>query len=133
MSIEPMSPADVRQPVLAEGARPFGPAAAVMLAAGVGTFVLGLLTTLAEASTGIKDGLQWNDRVGPLSGKTIIAACVFFCAWAVLAAVMRRSDPGWRAVVYATGALIALGLLMTFPTSSRHSHPNSGVAGKLSD
>jgi hypothetical protein len=116
MSVEPISPAGVRQPVPAEGTRPFGPAAAVMLAAGAGVFVLGLLTTLAEASTGIKDGLQWNDRVGPLSGKTIIAACVFFCAWAVLAVAMRRSDPPWKPVVYATAALIALGLLMTFPT-----------------
>jgi hypothetical protein len=51
-----------------------------------------------------------------LSGKTIIAACVFFCAWAVLAVAMRRSDPPWKPVVYATAALIALGLLMTFPT-----------------
>src|SRR6266508_4626898 len=91
-------------------------AAAVLLAAGFGIFILGLLTTLAEASTGIKDGLQWNDRVGPLSGKTIIATAVFFGAWGLLAAALRRSEPPWKPVVYATGALVALGLLMTFPT-----------------
>jgi hypothetical protein len=116
LNVETRTSAGASQPVPIEGARPFGPAAAVMLAAGLGIFVLGLLTTLAEASTGIKDGLQWNDRVGPLSGKTIIGACVFFCVWGLLTVVLRRSDPPWKTVVYATGALVALGILMTFPT-----------------
>lgn len=116
MNVEPTTSAGARHPVAAERARPFGPAAAVMLAAGLGIFILGLLTTLSEASTGIADGLQWNDRVGPLSGKTIIATCSFFGAWALLTAVMRRSDPPWKTITYATGALVALGLLLTFPT-----------------
>jgi hypothetical protein len=116
MNVETSTPSGAPKPVPAEGARPFGPAAAVLLAAGLGTFILGLLTTLAEASTGIKDGLQWNDRVGPLSGKTIIAAAVFFGSWGLLTGALRRSDPPWRTVVYATGALVALGLVMTFPT-----------------
>src|SRR6266498_5423083 len=93
-----------------------GPVLAAMLAAGIGGLTLGLLTTLAEASTGIKDFLQFNDRVGPLSGKTIFAAAVFFGGWGLLTGALRRSDPPWRTVVYATGALVALGLLMTFPT-----------------
>ena len=114
MTVE--TPSAARQPIPAEDAHPFGPAAAIMLAAGFGSFVLGLLTTLAEASTGIKDGLQWNDRVGPLSGKTIIAAAVFFGSWALLGIALRTAEPPWKKVVYATGALIALGLLMTFPT-----------------
>ena len=116
MNVEPTTPSGARHAVAPGGALPFGPAAAVMLAAGLGTFILGLLTTLAEASTGIADGLQWNDRVGPLSGKTIIAASVFFGSWGLLTAALRRSDPPWRMVVYATCVLIALGLLMTFPT-----------------
>ena len=116
MNVETSTPSGAPKPVPAESARPFGPAAAMLLAAGLGTFILGLLTTLAEASTGIKDGLQWNDRVGPLSGKTIIAAAVFFGGWGLLTGALRRSDPPWRTVVYATGALVALGLLMTFPT-----------------
>src|SRR6266540_3960582 len=105
MNVEPTTPSGARHAVAPGGALPFGPAAAVMLAAGLGTFILGLLTTLAEASTGIADGLQWNDRVGPLSGKTIIAASVFFGSWGLLTAALRRSDPPWRMVVYATGAL----------------------------
>jgi hypothetical protein len=116
MNVETTTPSSAPRPVKAEAARPFGPAAAVLLAAGLGAFILGLLTTLAEASTGIKDGLQWNDRVGPLSGKTIIAAAVFLGSWAFLTATLRRSDPPWKTVVYATGVLVALGFLMTFPT-----------------
>jgi hypothetical protein len=116
MNVEETTPSGAHRPVEPDRALPFGPAAAVMLAAGLGTFILGLLTTLAEASTGIADGLQWNDRVGPLSGKTIVAASVFFGSWALLTAALRRSDPPWRTVVYATCALVALGLLMTFPT-----------------
>src|SRR6266508_6218013 len=116
MNVEPTTPSGARHAVAPGGALPFGPAAAVMLAAGLGTFILGLLTTLAEASTGIADGLQWNDRVGPLSGKTIIASAVFVGAWALLSAALRRRDPQWNPVVYAMATLMALGLLMTFPT-----------------
>ena len=56
--------------------KPFGPVAAVFTAAGIGAVVLGILTTLTEASASIKDALQLNDRVGPLSGKTIFAVLV---------------------------------------------------------
>jgi hypothetical protein len=96
--------------------RPTRLMAAALLAAGLGAFVLGLLTTLAEASTGIKDGLQFNDRVGPLSGKTIIAVAVFFGSWGVLSALLQRKNPALKPVLVVTGTLLALGFLMTFPT-----------------
>lgn len=67
-----------------EGLKPNGPAAAVLLASGIGTFVLGLLTTLNEASTDVNEFLAFTDDVGPLSGKTIIAAGAFFAAWGIL-------------------------------------------------
>jgi hypothetical protein len=95
---------------------PLGPAAAVTLASGIGVFVLGVVTMLSEASTDIADALQWNDRVGPLSGKSIIAVAAFFVSWGVLAALWRRSSPPLRPIVIATFVLIALGLLGTFPT-----------------
>lgn len=92
-----------------------GLAAAALLAAGVGAFVLGLLTTLAEASTGIHDFLQFNDRVGPLSGKTIIAAIVYFGALLVFALVWRGRQLALRPVVIVSGTLLLLGFLGTFP------------------
>ena len=92
-----------------------GPAAAAILAAGIGTLVLGILTTWSEASTGFADALQWNDRVGPLSGKTIISAIAYFGSWGVLHLIWRRSNPQLQRVVMITVLLIALGLIGTFP------------------
>jgi len=96
--------------------RSLGPAAAVVLATGIGALTLGILTTLAEASTGTADFLQFNDRVGPLSGKTIISTAAFFASWALLTALWRRTSPPLRPVLIAAAVLLALGFLGTFPT-----------------
>jgi hypothetical protein len=93
-----------------------GVAAAALLAAGTGAFVVGLLTTLAEASTGTKDFLQFNDRVGPLSGKTIIAAVAYFGALLVFALLFRGRQLALRPVLIAAVILLVLGLVGTFPT-----------------
>jgi hypothetical protein len=93
-----------------------GMAGAALLAAGVGAFVLGLLTTLNEASTGINDFLRFDDEVGPLSGKTIIAAIAYFGSLVVLALVLRGRQLGLKRVVWVAGALLVLGFLGTFPT-----------------
>jgi hypothetical protein len=95
---------------------PIGPAAAVVLATGIGAFTLGLLTTWAEASTGMHDWLEFDIDVGPLSGKTIIATAGFFVSWAVLAALWWRKNPPLRPVLVAAAILLALGFLGTFPT-----------------
>jgi fluoride ion exporter CrcB/FEX len=95
---------------------PSGPAAAALLAAGIGSLVLGILTTWAEASESFKEDLQWNDRVGPLSGKTIIASIAFFASWLVLHLIWRRSNPPLQRIVLISAILIVLGLIGTFPT-----------------
>jgi hypothetical protein len=99
-----------------EAEPPSGPAAALILAGGIAVLCMGLVTTLGEASTGIADGLQWNDRVGPLSGKTLITVIVFALAWAALTAVWRRANPPLRSITIASIVLIVLGLVGTFPT-----------------
>jgi hypothetical protein len=96
--------------------RPTGPAAAAVLASGIGALVLGLLTTLNEASTGVHDFLEFDEDVGPLSGKTIIAAASYLASWAVLHALWRRQNPVLRPILIVTAVLIALGVLGTFPT-----------------
>src|SRR6266508_4500401 len=115
------TPAEIEQkpPVAVattEAEPPSGPAAALILAGGIGVFCMGLVTTLSEASTGIADGLQWNDRVGPLSGKTLITVIVFAIAWALLTALWRRANPPLRSITIASAVLIVLGLVGTFPT-----------------
>jgi hypothetical protein len=98
------------------GERPNGPVVAGLLAAGIGALVLGVLTTVAEASEGFGESLQYNDRVGPLSGKVIWATAAFVVSWVVLGARLRGRDLEWRPVLIIAGVLIALGLLGTFPT-----------------
>jgi hypothetical protein len=86
------TPAEIEQlpppapAVEAEAEPPSGPAAALILAGGIAVFCMGLLTTLGEASTGIADALTWSDRVGSLSGKTLITVIVFAIAWALFTA-----------------------------------------------
>jgi hypothetical protein len=95
--------------------RPEGPISAAIIAGGIGALALGVLTTLAEASTRVSDWLEWSERVGPLSGKTIVAVVVWLIAWAVLYAVYRnRATETRRALVIAL-VLVALGVLGTFP------------------
>jgi hypothetical protein len=97
-----------------ERERPEGPAAAALLAAGVGSAVLGLLTTLAEASEDVKDWLALTDDVGPLSGKTVYAVGAWLVAWAVIGWLVRPKRVT-RMVLIVTAVLIGLGVLGTFP------------------
>jgi hypothetical protein len=96
--------------------KPEGPISAAVIAAGIGAFALGLVTTLAEASTSFKDWLQWSDDVGPLSGKTILAVIVWLVAWGVLHIVLRTRPYETRRALIIALVLIALGVIGTFPT-----------------
>ena len=96
--------------------KPFGPAAAAILAGGFGSMVLGLVTSLAEGDKGTADSLTFSDKVGPLSGKVIITTCVFFVAWALLTVVLRRKSPPVKPVLIAATVMLALGVLGTFPS-----------------
>lgn len=110
----PNPAAAAREPV--ENAdKPEGPVAAAILAAGIGVFALGVLTTLAEASEGFKDFLTLSEPVGPLSGKTIGAVIVWLVAWAVLHVMYRDKATESRKVLTASLILIGLGVLGTFP------------------
>jgi hypothetical protein len=107
---------DARDPAAdVEVERPSGPAAAVVLAAGLSCFVLGLLSVLAAASGWVNDALTLSDRVGEVSGISVSAAAVFFGTSAVLMPAWRRAEPPLLRVAAAAGVLIALGLLGTFP------------------
>ena len=95
--------------------RPNGPAVAAIIAAAIGVFVLGLLTTLSEANTDVHDFLDIKNRVGPLSGKTTFSVIVYLVAWAALVPLLwKRTVPFASAMLIAT-VLIALGFVGTFP------------------
>lgn len=97
--------------------RPDGPGAAVMVSTGLGIFMLGLLTVLAEASDGVKGWLTWDwgQSVGALAGKTTIASLVYFGSLALLWAIWRNKDVNLRTASYVALGLGILGALGTFP------------------
>ena len=96
--------------------RPVGPVSAAIIAGGIGCLVMGILTTVAEASESFADKLALRDSVGPLSGKTTFTVAAWLVAWAVLHMVMRNSRYESRKALTVCLVLIALGVLGTFPT-----------------
>ena len=96
--------------------KPEGPVVAAVLAGGIGCLALGVFTTLAEASSSIKDWLNWKDAVGPLAGKTGMAVIVWLIAWVALHLFYRDKPFETRRAFVIALVLIGLGALGTFPT-----------------
>jgi hypothetical protein len=92
-----------------------GRAAAALVASGVGTLAIGLLTTLAEASAGLKTFLTWSTPVGPLSGKTGLGVIIWLISWGVLNYLWKDKNSDLGRAFTITLILIALGLVLTFP------------------
>ena len=92
-----------------------GAAAAAILAAGIGSFVLGLLTTLAAASKLLGNTLALYGPVGPLSGKTTVAVVLWLIAWVLLYVTWKNRQVNFGLVFIGTLILTALALLGTVP------------------
>jgi hypothetical protein len=92
-----------------------GAAAAAMISSGVGTLVLGLMTTGAVISEGLKNLLNWWNPAGPLTGKTGVAVIVWLLSWFLFNAVWKGKEVNLNRVFTTTMILIGLGLLFTFP------------------
>ena len=92
-----------------------GPAAAAMIAGGVGAFVLGLITTGAEAIPGLKTSLNLTNPVGPLSGKTAVAVVAWLVSWVILHFLWKERDYNIDTALTITLILTGLGVLLTFP------------------
>lgn len=95
--------------------KPTGPAAAAMLAAGIGTFVIGLMTTLAAASPALRSALTWYGPVGPLSGKTGVGLIIWILVWIVLHSMWKNREANLARTFTWSIVLIAAGFLLTFP------------------
>jgi hypothetical protein len=94
---------------------PNGPAAAAMLACGVGVSMFGVLVLLGEARPGLTGALNLIDSVGPLSGKVALAIAIWLVTWAILHKVWGRSQVGFRKISWVAFALIIAGFALTFP------------------
>ncbi|MGH2605237.1 MAG: hypothetical protein ACRDG5_01475 [Anaerolineales bacterium] len=95
--------------------RPNGSAAAALVAGGLGSFAVGLMTVLAETSDGLRSLLALYKPAGPLSGKTTVAVAIWLVAWAVLGRLWGDKDVDFdRAATWAF-VLLGAGLVATFP------------------
>ena len=93
-----------------------GIAAAAFVAAGIGCAMLGLLTTLAVISDGVKNLLNWWNPAGPLSGKSGMAVIIWIASWIVLHIVWKNKAVTVQRALTVTLLLIAAGTIGTFPT-----------------
>jgi hypothetical protein len=95
--------------------KPNGAAVATMVAAGFGAAMVGFFTTLAEASAGIKDWLNFYDPTGPLSGKTTMAGILWLGVWVPAVLMFRKRELDMSKAIWVTLILVAVGVLLTFP------------------
>ena len=95
--------------------RPNGPVAAALLAGGIGSAVLGFVTTGSEASESFAQSLNWMNPVGPLSGKVITTIIAFFISWLVLHFLRRGKEVAFGRIATVALVLLGIGLLLTFP------------------
>jgi hypothetical protein len=92
-----------------------GAAAAAILAAGIGCFVFGLLTTVEHTLSLSRDALTLYVPVGSHSGTTAVGLLVWLAGWLALHARWKRIEVDFRRVFLGALVLIALGFLGTFP------------------
>lgn len=94
---------------------PNGPGAAAVLAAGIGSFAVGLFAVLADKIPSIKSWMNFSNPTGPLSGVTTCAIFVWLAAWAILQMRWRVREVRFAPIGAVALALLALGILLTFP------------------
>ena len=97
--------------------KPNGPVAAALLAGGIGSAVLGLVTLIYELDdkSAFSKSMTWSKPVGGLSGKSGWSIIAFFVAWAVLHYMWKDKDTDFARISSISIGLLVVGLLGTFP------------------
>jgi len=90
-----------------------GAALAAFLAAGIGSFALGLIVILGEVGAFKAPALY--APAGAVTGRTTLGAILWLIAWMVLHRRWKGRRIDARAVFPLTLLLIALGVLLVFP------------------
>jgi hypothetical protein len=92
-----------------------GAVAAALIAAAIGVFALGLVTSLSAAVKDFKEWLIWDEAVGSLSGKSSLAFIAWLAVWPPLHFALYKRDGLLPAAIVIGGILILLGMLGIFP------------------
>jgi hypothetical protein len=94
---------------------PTGPAAAAILAAGIGCLVLGAFALAGDASPTVGRLLTVYRPTGPLSGVTLGAIIIWLVVWYGLSRLWSGKRVAMGGVNLAAFLSLALGALLTFP------------------
>lgn len=97
---------------------PDGPAAAMLLSAGIGAVVLGLMIILAEVSPAANAWLGSFDLklgAGPLAGKVLLSVLAYAVSLASLWGLWRNKDVNLKTISMVAYLLMGLGFVLTFP------------------
>ena len=94
-----------------------GPAAAALLAGGIGSAAMGIITLVAQldSQSAFSQSMVWSKAVGGLSGKSGWSIIIFFAAWAILHYVWKDRDTDFARISALAIALLFVGLIGTFP------------------
>ncbi len=92
-----------------------GVAAATFISSGIGALVLGLLTTGAVLSAGLKDAINLWNPAGPLSGKSTFAVLAWLISWGLMNTLWKDKEMDLQKSFTITLVLIGLGIFFTFP------------------
>ena len=97
--------------------KPNGPVAAALLAGGIGSALLGVVTfaNMVDPTSAFSAWLVWYPPVGSLSGKTDLAIIAFLLAWVVLGLLWRQRELPFGRIAAISFILLAVGLIGTFP------------------
>lgn len=97
---------------------PDGPAAAMLLSAGIGAVVLGIMIVLAEVSPAVNAWLGSFDPklgVGPLAGKVFWSVVAYAVSLAALWVLWRDKEVNLKTLSIVAYVLMGLGFLLTLP------------------
>jgi hypothetical protein len=94
-----------------------GPVSAALLAGGIGSAAMGLITLVYEINdkSAFAKSMTWSKAVGGLSGKSMWAIIIFFVSWAILHYIWKDKETDFARISSIGIALLVVGLLGTFP------------------
>lgn len=89
--------------------------AAAVLAAGLGSFTLAVVSIAADKLSTMKGLMNFYPPTGPLSGVTTTAILIWIVLWIVLERRWHNRNVEMKRVSTMALALLVLGLLLTYP------------------
>jgi hypothetical protein len=92
-----------------------GEAAAAILAAGIGSLVLGFVTAVSEVAGSLRPLMAFYRPAGPVSGRTMLAIVVWLVSWLLLHFFWKSRQVDFSKVVAWSVIFVVLGLAGTFP------------------